>query len=744
VSTTAGISLSKAERKKAQHYAIASKVFSLTIIQIVSGAIMMLYANDVLHFSPKRIASILAFIPLVAILKLALLNQVRRFGRVRTLTVTTTVQLFIVLLLLLIPAADLTFRLFLVLLVVYFLARELGAFNVWQPILRDITSHADRGIFFGRMRSIFTIVALIVIGATSAFIGSAITEVQYKILLGIAAFGLANDIFWIRKIPDREPETLATGKQAAANVFVRILKVIRSSPLLRRPLMVIILLRVCEVPIMAIYLRQMLFIPSNMVSLYILARTIGMALSFIIWGKISDAIGFKPMTMGLLTIAIVISPLYLLIGPLPQGVAWQMLDLGGLVTITALLVVGLFSGGLVAGFGIVFISIQHHYTQQEDSLEAMNVFVTVVMIASSCAMFFFGFLLQDVAMPRGIHSAVNGFVHFDWIKCYLVLILPTIQLVAMQQVSKLANARPYFGMGDFFTSITSSPMRTLYAMRHVHHEEENARLELARWMGEHVNPMGIDSLMELLEDPSYDVRVQALRSLARTKSQLVMQQLCQRLSKEEYRHLADHIAWALGELGYIEACDSLVAELSPDRPPRIRAMAARALGKIGNPAAIEPLVQVTASKPKSLHLVSSCCKALVELNATEHAELVFENLLKLGFRQERYELINALCPWLGISNEWLLQATAIEKPIHAIRECLDLRPTAWLNAHQTVIDPLMARDLSAIQAQVADAAKETGDPVACGMSRVLGRLKIWQGLATLAGAWLLFRESAPK
>ena len=209
--------LTAGERLRGQRYALLANLLAGSQF-IMQGVIMMLYANDVLGFTPRRISYILAAAPLVALLRLAFLGHVRAIGKIRVLTVTAVLRLVSVLLMLVIPAAWLNFPLFLGILLLFSLSAHLGAGVVWQPLIRDITTLEDRGRFFARMRFCFTMVSALVSMVIPLIVGEQITELQFKGLLLVVVAGVVNNLFWVRRIPEvrHPPEAQRSGWHFAA------------------------------------------------------------------------------------------------------------------------------------------------------------------------------------------------------------------------------------------------------------------------------------------------------------------------------------------------------------------------------------------------------------------------------------------------------------------------------------------------------------------------------------------------
>ena len=140
---------------------------------------MQLFANDVLGYSPMRIASILAIIPMVAFIRFPILSKIRRLGYVKIMVISSLCKLAVIAAMMLIPLSSLSFAIYLSLLILFSIAGQLGGGTVWQPLLRDITTNDNRGHFFARMRFTFTLTTMIMTAVIPFFIEDSITIGQY-------------------------------------------------------------------------------------------------------------------------------------------------------------------------------------------------------------------------------------------------------------------------------------------------------------------------------------------------------------------------------------------------------------------------------------------------------------------------------------------------------------------------------------------------------------------------------------
>jgi hypothetical protein len=407
-----------------------------------------------------------------------------------------------------------------------------------------------------------------------------------------------------------------------------------------------------------------------------------------------------------------------------------------------LLALGVGGGALTAGIQIAITSIQHRHVSNQDSLEAMNIWSLVIMLITSALSLFHGHFLQNVVMRLPQTPLLNGALHFDWIKGFGIFVAVPVQLVAFWQLLKLPNTRPYYSLGHFFSTISGGLLRSSLASRLVYHEDEGRRAEVARWFGDNVNPLNIDPLLKLLGDPSYDVKVTTVRSLARTRSPLAGEKLLEILKDEGQQFLSDHVAWALGELRHAPARDTLIACLGEQHPTRLRAMAARALGKFNDPAAIEPLAAVLRSAPGSQHLVSSVCRSLIRLNAIDCLGQIYDSMVRLSDREERFELAEGLCAILDVPNRWVL-VSEYEGLHDSLLAQVDSHSEGWRREHAEVIEALRMKDFEAVKRAFR---RESSDPRYADSRRVhalraaLEKTDRWLALTVIATAWLLLRR----
>ncbi|MFC2076777.1 HEAT repeat domain-containing protein, partial [candidate division KSB1 bacterium] len=110
-------------------------------------------------------------------------------------------------------------------------------------------------------------------------------------------------------------------------------------------------------------------------------------------------------------------------------------------------------------------------------------------------------------------------------------------------------------------------------------------------LGEIADSRSIKPLMKTLKDHSHHVRSAAIGALAKIGAVEATRALAQVINKDPEPTVRREAAIALGKFGagIKEAADALIRALT-DKSRRVRAQAARAQGRLGDPKAVTPLI----------------------------------------------------------------------------------------------------------------------------------------------------------
>ena len=392
----------------------------------------------------------------------------------------------------------------------------------------------------------------------------------------------------------------------------------------------------------------------------------------------------------------------------------------------------------MAGMGLVVTSLLHSSASPTQPVLDMKLFQIATSLAAIVITLFVGWVITmtENGTPFSLYS---GFLWIDPYRIYL-LFCAAVSLFLFFFSTRIINSRKHGDMNDFFQLFSPTTVRHFYASRRVFSEDEEQRTETARWMGRHHTASSIDSLLKMLNDPSYDVKIEAIRSLGHSKSARAAERLLAMLDDPNRRSLADHLCWALGKLQYQEGTSSLIQHCSDKYPTRIRAMAARSLGRMNDPLAISVLVNILSTECDSQHLLASACRGLLRLNAKEHACIIFDALCKIDHREERYELLEALCSWLSISSHWVLTSNNSNSSTYdSLYNELELRSDSWKRTHAEAIEAFKAKDIERIRKLLQKSAGD--DLLRHALLNSLNKIDTWQPLVVVGAAVILLKKN---
>jgi HEAT repeat protein/MFS family permease len=176
-------------------------------------------------------------------------------------------------------------------------------------------------------------------------------------------------------------------------------------------------------------------------------------------------------------------------------------------------------------------------------------------------------------------------------------------------------------------------------------KEERAVVELTERLGGTRSPLTVEELLEVLEDPRFNVRFEAIISIARTRQHPRLTEALVRMLDGTELALSTVAAWALGRIGDSTAIPALRAGL--DSPYHsIQAHSARALAAIGDREIIPDLIQrLEREADKGIQMAYA--SALGKLRAKEGTAALLALLKTFENKGARMELALSLARLVG-------------------------------------------------------------------------------------------------
>lgn len=196
---------------------------------------------------------------------------------------------------------------------------------------------------------------------------------------------------------------------------------------------------------------------------------------------------------------------------------------------------------------------------------------------------------------------------------------------------------------------------------------ESRRARAARWLGRSRSPMALDTLIRALDDPSPEVRRQAVTGLGHARSPAAVVHLVDELRDPE-SDVRSEAAEALGRIGEAGVLDPLIDALG-DSDSRVRISAIRALAEIGNPEAAEILFWKLA-EGFDRDTFPTLADVLGRAGDVRITSAVFANLDRYRSSAIRLQLLNSICRAVGDTRRFyqLISLDSLERAQRIVRE----------------------------------------------------------------------------
>ncbi|HRU05447.1 MAG TPA: MFS transporter [Candidatus Brocadiia bacterium] len=316
-----------------------------------------------------------------------------------------------------------------------------------------------------------------------------------------------------------------------------------------------------------LYFKELTGIRESSIILLSFASLMGSMLSSYLWGWSSDRYGSKPvMIFGLLVLALRPAVFYFL----PSHSAWSEP-----LAFASFFVWGIAVMAWAIGSGryllVTVVPLEKRtpwlalYYASQGVANGLGPLVSGwILSASEGLSGRLGFLHVDPYTPAFIFSGILG-------------VVGTLMIAGLRARGE-APASRFVGM-----FMRGNPLSALESMvRYSFARSEHDRIATTQAMGDARSPLSVEELTEALKDPSFNVRYEAIVSIARTRSdpRLIYALLHVLVDDEPELHTAT--AWALGRLGDSLAILPLREVFLSSEYALLRARCARALAQLGD------------------------------------------------------------------------------------------------------------------------------------------------------------------
>jgi len=406
---------------------------------------------------------------------------------------------------------------------------------------------------------------------------------------------------------------------------------------------------------------------SNAVLLQIGTLT-GTLVTSYLWGWVADRYGSKPVMILGIGLRMLV-PLALIFIPRDSG-----------LSLYAAVAVSLFQGIADMGWGIgsarlLYVSV----VPPEKKADYMALYFAWIGVLGGISQLAGGRILD---LTSNLSGSLGPFI----LDAYTPLFRSgTLLMLLSLPVARLVNADNTFGVGQFAgIFLRGNPFLAMGSLiRYQTARSEEDAVRVTERLGEAKSLLTVDELLDALHDPRFQVRVEAIISIARMPSDPRLIEALGEILHGTELALSTMAAWALGRLGNDDALPTLEQALD-SRYHSIRAHAARALGKL-NAEELVPLLHSRLQTEQDKGLQMAYASALGNLGASAAATDILQLLYQTDNAKARLELALALARLVGEEHRFiqLVRATRDDLGTGIAQALAGLKKKFDRNAKQT-------------------------------------------------------------
>ncbi|QHI69016.1 MFS transporter [Tichowtungia aerotolerans] len=323
------------------------------------------------------------------------------------------------------------------------------------------------------------------------------------------------------------------------------------------------------------------------------------------------------------------------------------------------------SGGIVAGVIIAQLNLASLLTPSAGRTMAMAVHWSIVGVISAAGPLLGGAIMDWFTAHPSSLQLPSG-MPFSYIHAILLLHLLITWMIALPLFISIRTASRDIGVSRAVKNVVlANPLRVVRDIYNIHISmasvPRHRKAQAVQELGKTRSPMVNADLAALLEDPSADVREEAVSALGEIGDNEALDILLQTLEDPAHADLAPQIARALRRIRSPKSVDALTRQLDSD-DRETKAESVRALGEIADTRAKEPLLKVLREEQDE-KLISHSSEALARMNEQVAVYEIFPRMRHTKNRVLRRSLATTLGSFFGEPNTfYLLFSKELQNP----------------------------------------------------------------------------------
>ncbi len=664
---------------------------------IYFGPVFVLFLSD-LNISSAQIGFLLSLLPFMGLIALFITPQVARFGYKRTFITFFALRKAITALLLMVPwvvmqfGAEITLAFVAVIVIGFGLSKAISETGYF-PWVQEFIPGSIRGKYTASAHIFASLTAIGAVSVSSYVLGlsGGLERYQFLFVAGVI-FGLLS-VWLYTHVPGGAPQA---GTTAPATTYRDLWRTARDNNLLFY-LAGIALLTFGTGPLFSflpLFMTEQIGLSESQVVLLATSTLIGGLVLSNLLGWSADRYGSKPvMIVGIV-----------LLMTLPVG--WLLLPRASVASLPLALAIAFFQGiagtaWMVGSGRLLFVSV----VPADRKGQYMAVYYAAIGIMGGVSQVVGGNLLDAF----GSISGQIWFVTLDRFTPLIIagILLPGLSLLVFRRVraDSPVTAGEYAGM-----FIQGNPILALESLgRFYRARDERSMVAMTERLGLTHSPLTVEELLEALADPRFNVRYEAIISMARMPAHPRLTEALTHILLGTELSLSNVTAWALGRIGDPAAVPALMIGLDSNYRS-VRAHCARALGTLKAQEVTDLLLErLQTETDKGLQMAYAA--ALGNLQATSAIETLHRLLRQTTNEGARMELALALARMVGQENRFvsLLRrlrtdpgTTAAQELLHVRRQLRRSAAPDLMDSLQFASDAFAAEDLAAGVVRLTD------------------------------------------
>jgi MFS family permease len=632
--------LTKAEKLKRLPWNIAFITTNSIAIRLTFlGSIFVLYLSE-LGINKTLLGTILSLLPFLNILSIFVAPRIARIGVRKVFLLSFTIRYLVWALIVFSPwvrsrfGQDVMVVGIIGIVIVFALLRMLNMVSI-LPWNQEFIPASIRGKFFAKRMVFANLANIVTVTLAGFFIESSEGILAFNVLFLIGViFGLIS-AWEAWHFPGGGPKQL---KKSERSVLRSIFQPLKDRNYRRFSLGIgAIILAESLFSFVVLYMREEIGLSSGNVVLLQTGSLVGGAVTSYLWGWAADRFGSKP----------VLQVNMLLIALLP--VLWFAMPYQSSISLYAALGIAFIQGSAQMGRFIGGSRLLYNrMVPPKKSTSYMAFYNAWMGLVMGVSQLFGGVLLDAV-------SGVSGRLWRFPINSYsvmfgLLLLFSLFALFATAFVRTEGEVSMGEFVGMFFRGNPLLAMETLISFNRP--RTERAAINLTERLGLAQSHLTNEELLSSLQDPRFYVRYEAIVSIARHKPHPQLTDSLIEILEGKDPALSVISAWALGRIGDPGAIEALRRALTSSDYRSVRAHSARSLAALGDEAIIPCLVKLYRQE-KDRGLQQAYAAALGHLEVEETFEDIYHLLEKSRFENDQMELALALGRLIGDEDDFI-------------------------------------------------------------------------------------------